>query len=347
MFGQLVIGPCGSGKSTYCRGMAELMRELKRKVAIFNIDPSNDDLPYECDVDIRELVKSDDAATENELGPNATQIYCLNVLASRPDWLEEKLVPFKDHYILFDCPGQFELYTDCDSMKEIVDFLTRKQRIQLSAVTLIDCLLCSSPHSYISAIMMSLSMMIHLELPHVNILSKMDALRRVAPEMAFNLEFYLKAGEGNLESLITKLFPEDFRVTHPLDIQYSNFIRAISQVTEDFSLVGFVPLAIEDKQSALHCLSVCDRANGYAFSAEGFHLQDESVKADTQPVGEYYTSLQEQYQEGPFCSSCGKDAEGGNLLQCSACKDAQYCNRDCQKADWPVHKRTCNYQQTV
>jgi GTPase SAR1 family protein len=347
MYGQLVIGPCGSGKSTYCRGMAELMRELKREVAIFNIDPSNEDLPYDCAVDIRELINAETAAEENNLGPNATQIYCLNVLASRLDWFSEKLAKYRECYILFDCPGQFELYTDCESMKEIVEFLTSKQKMQLAAVTLIDCLLCSSGHSYISAVMMSLSMMIHLELPHVNVLSKMDSLRRVAPEMAFNLEFYLKAGEGNLESLIVKLFPEDFEVSHPMDIKYSQFVKALSQVSEDFSLVGFVPLAIEDKESALHCLAVCDRANGYSFSAEGFHLQDEALKADTQPSGEYYTGLQERFQEGPFCTSCGRDARGKSLLRCSACKKAEYCDRECQKADWSVHKRTCNYQQKI
>ena len=347
MYGQLVIGPCGSGKSTYCKGMAELMSELKRKVAIFNIDPSNDELPYDCDVDIRQLVTSDQASEDHELGPNATQIYCLSVLASRLDWLSDKLAEFRDYYILFDCPGQFELYTDCDSVKQIVEFLTKKHKMQLAAVTLMDCLLCSSGHSYISAIMMSLSMMIHLELPHVNVLSKMDSLRRVAPEMAFNLEFYLKAGEGNLESLIAQLFPDDFEVSHPMDIKYSQFVKALSQVSEDFSLVGFVPLAIEDKESALHCLSVCDRANGYAFSAEGFHLQDEAVRADTQPVGEYYTGLQEKFQEGPFCASCGQNAKGRTLLRCSACKKAEYCDRECQRADWSVHKKTCNYQQKL
>lgn len=322
------------------------MRELKRKVAVINLDPSNDELPYECDVDVRELVNADEVALEIELGPNAVQVYCLDVLASRLDWLSDRLDDFKDHYLLFDCPGQFELYTDCDSMRTIVQFLTRRRRIELCAVTLIDCLLCSSPHTYISAVMLSLSMMINLDLPHVNVLSKMDTLRRVAPEMAFNLEYYLKAGEGSLESLISKLFPsESAEVHHPLDVTYSRFVKAISDVTEEFSLVGFVPLAIEDKESAIHCLAVCDKANGYAYSAEGFHLQDEAVKADTQPGGEYYTSLEEKFQDGPFCASCGKDADGGKLLRCSGCKLVEYCNRDCQKADWPVHKRVCNYKQ--
>lgn len=348
MFGQLVIGPCGSGKSTYCNGMSQLMIELKRKVVVINLDPSNDTLAYDYAVDIRELVKADEAALENDLGPNAVQIYCLDYLASHLDWFESHLKSYSDHYILFDCPGQFELYTDSDSMRSIVDFLTRKMKVHLVSVTLIDCMMCVSPHAYVSAVMLSLSMMINLELPHVNILSKMDTMRKLSPEMAFKLEYYLRAGEGDLEALVQKVFTlTDSEAPHPLDVSYGKFLRSISQVVEEFSLVGFVPLAVEDKESALHVLSVCDKANGFSFSAEGFHLQDEAYKEDTEPMTEYYTNLEEKFKEGPFCSACGEDSQGRKLLACSACKKAQYCNRDCQKADWPIHKRTCTYQQQL
>ena len=349
MFGQLVIGPCGSGKSTYCRGMKELMSGLGRHVSVVNLDPSNDELVYDCDLDIRSLIRAEDVASDIEIGPNAVQVYCLDFLASRLEWLEEQLKALGDSYFLFDCPGQFELYTDCESMKSIVEFLTKRMKLQLAAVTLVDCLLCSSSHSYISAVMMSLSMMIHLELPHVNVLSKMDTLRRVAPEMAFNLEFYLKGGEGNLQALVPKLFPGEHQECeqHPIDNKYSKFVSAISDVAEQFSLVSFVPLAIEDKELALHCLAVCDKANGFAFSAEGFNLQEEAVRADTQPSSEYFDGLRERLQEGPFCAACGKDAKGGNLLRCSGCKKVQYCDRECQKADWPSHKGTCSYKQKL
>ena len=36
-FGQLVIGPPGAGKTTYVGHMTELLRGLKRKVAIVNL----------------------------------------------------------------------------------------------------------------------------------------------------------------------------------------------------------------------------------------------------------------------------------------------------------------------
>ena len=42
------------------------------------------------------------------------------------------------------------------------------------------------------------------------------------------------------------------------------------------------------------------------------------------------------------CANCGKCEEsGGDLKACTACKLAKYCNRDCQIAHRPVHKKAC------
>lgn len=41
---------------------------------------------------------------------------------------------------------------------------------------LVDAHLCSDPGKYVSALLLSLSTMLHLELPHVNVLSKIDLI---------------------------------------------------------------------------------------------------------------------------------------------------------------------------
>ena len=48
--------------------------------------------------------------------------------------------------------------------------------MQLAAVHLVDAHLCSDPGKYVSALLLSLSTMLHLELPHVNVLSKIDLI---------------------------------------------------------------------------------------------------------------------------------------------------------------------------
>ena len=43
-----------------------------------------------------------------------------------------------------------------------------------------------------------------------------------------------------------------------------------------------------------------------------------------------------------LCANCGKGEEAGiNLKACTACKLVKYCNRDCQIAHRPQHKKEC------
>lgn len=57
-FGQVVVGPPGSGKTTYCFGMFQYLEAIGRDAAVINLDPANHGggLPYTPAVDIEELV---------------------------------------------------------------------------------------------------------------------------------------------------------------------------------------------------------------------------------------------------------------------------------------------------
>jgi GTPase SAR1 family protein len=41
-YGQLVVGPPACGKTTYCNGLAQFMRQMGRTVAIVNLDFANE-----------------------------------------------------------------------------------------------------------------------------------------------------------------------------------------------------------------------------------------------------------------------------------------------------------------
>lgn len=56
--------------------------------------------------------------------------------------------------------------------------LLTKIYVQLTCVNLIDSFYCTTPENYVSAVLLSLSTMLHLELPHVNVLSKIDLIQR-------------------------------------------------------------------------------------------------------------------------------------------------------------------------
>jgi GTPase SAR1 family protein len=90
-FAQLVIGPPGSGKSTYCDGMQQFMGAVERKCSVVNLDPANDHTSYQPAVDVRDLVTIDEIMQQEDLGPNGGVLFALEELEQNFDWLEESL----------------------------------------------------------------------------------------------------------------------------------------------------------------------------------------------------------------------------------------------------------------
>ena len=44
-------------------------------------------------------------------------------------------------------------------------------------------------------------------------------------------------------------------------------------------------------------------------------------------------------QWGTTCATCR--AMSTTHLRCAKCHDEWYCNKDCQRQHWPIHRRTC------
>jgi len=105
-------------------------------------------------------------------------MYCLEYLETNIDWLQQQLQPYMDngYYCIIDSPGQAELYTHHESLHNIVHALTTPElyHLQLAAVHLVDCHHCTDAYKFIAASLVSLQAMVRLELPHINILSKVD-----------------------------------------------------------------------------------------------------------------------------------------------------------------------------
>jgi GTPase SAR1 family protein len=59
-FGCMVVGPAGSGKSTFCHAIQEAAEQQGRTIKVCNLDPAAEVFKYKCDIDIRDLVSLDD-----------------------------------------------------------------------------------------------------------------------------------------------------------------------------------------------------------------------------------------------------------------------------------------------
>jgi len=131
-------------------------------------------------------------------------------------------------------------------------------------VNLIDSYALTSPSLYISTLLLSLRTMLQMDLTHINVLTKIDNLSKYPP-LPFNLDFYTEVQD--LSYLLPLLASES-----PMFGQgkFAALNEAIINLVEEFGLVGYETLAVEDKKSMMSLLQTIDRAGGYAFGgAEG------------------------------------------------------------------------------
>ncbi|KAK1317060.1 hypothetical protein QJS10_CPA05g02503 [Acorus calamus] len=150
---------------------------------------------YPVATDIRELVCLDDVMEETGLGPNGAFIYYMEYPFSLnafrmlednlDDWLAEELENYlDDEYLVFDCPidpetsvSHIELFAHVPVLWNFMNHLKHKI-FNICVVYLLDSQFITDVTKYISRCIASLYAMVQLELPHVNILSKMDLVAK-------------------------------------------------------------------------------------------------------------------------------------------------------------------------
>ena len=101
----LPVGPPGAGKSTLTNGLHQFLNAIARPISVANLDPANDNIPYSCAFDVRELVNVEDVMEREELGPNGGVLWAMEELEENFDWLEERLSECEETIVL-DPPGQ-------------------------------------------------------------------------------------------------------------------------------------------------------------------------------------------------------------------------------------------------
>eukprot|EP00750_Incisomonas_marina_P018180 INCI2743.2.p1 GENE.INCI2743.2~~INCI2743.2.p1 ORF type:complete len:438 (-),score=73.77 INCI2743.2:57-1214(-) len=283
-WGQIVVGPPGAGKTTYCQGMKMFMEAIERDAIVVNLDPANKETPYKCTVNITDLITVEEVMETLDLGPNGALMYCIEYLEANIDWLLDKLKPHMDRYMLFDCPGQIELFTHNPSLAKIIQHLT-KTNLQLCCVHLTDSHHCSDVAKYISATLVSLMVMLKLELPHVNVLSKIDLLEKFGP-LELGLNFF--ANGVDLVDVAPMVLRPGTRLGKLRSEMYVDMTTAICEQIDNFHLVAYHVLNIEDKVSVARLLREVDKAIGFMTEFTVDH-----VAKDASAESQYEDSLNE------------------------------------------------------
>jgi len=287
---QIVMGPAGSGKSTYCNAISKHCEVIGRPVHVVNLDPAAEHFEYPVAIDIRDLISLTDVIEELNYGPNGGLIYCMEYLLDNLNWLSEAIADYGDDYLIFDCPGQIELYTHLPVMQRLTRFLTNQCGYSLCGLYLLDSLFVSDSSRFMSGTLMCLSAMVQLELPHINILTKCDLIENKKTLRKFldpDMETVMAEmenrrmrrgktkGNGNEKdttvtssassSSSTSVSPSSsIGVRDP----YAHLTRALSSLVEQYSLVNFFPLDLTSEDSIGLLLQHIDRANAYGEDLE-------------------------------------------------------------------------------
>lgn len=212
-YGQLIIGPAGSGKSTFCKVMSESQSLLRRRVHVINLDPSNDALLYTPLVDLTDIISTEDVVDELALGPNGGLVYALDYLVDNFDIFQEMLEESvrEGDYVLFDCPGQLELYTHLDMFTRFIAKMTNEAGFILGSVYVMDVTVLGDYHKYVSGLLMGTVSMLQLGLPHATVLNKMDLLEEEGLVDELQERFYMESSlprseeSGRLDSKLKRM----------------------------------------------------------------------------------------------------------------------------------------------
>merc|ERR1712203_452572 len=105
----IVLGMAGSGKTTFVQRMAaDISISTEKPPYIVNLDPAVADVPYPCNIDIRDTVEYRQIMKEYGLGPNGAIMTSLNLFSTKFDQviniLKNKTREQYD-YIVVDTPG--------------------------------------------------------------------------------------------------------------------------------------------------------------------------------------------------------------------------------------------------
>lgn len=169
---------------------------------------------------------------------------------------EDEVPEYTSTWYIFDLPGQAELFTSHDSLREILQRQLVPLFTSILVVGVADATACGSIQRYLSVLLLSLTSMLYVELPMLHVMTKIDAVAsQVTPIPQTNdSEGAQSQGKnyqtfweplGGLEAACTVLDALEL-----IDAKDS-LTRALTGLLQDYSMVSFIPVAVEDKQCML------------------------------------------------------------------------------------------------
>lgn len=243
---------------------------------------------------------------EMGLGPNGGLIYCfeytitnraafyalyilmeVRFLLDNLDFLTEAMDSLTEEYlIIIDMPGQIELYTHIPVVPELARHLTRTGalNVNLCAAYLLESTFVVDRAKFFAGTLSAMSAMIMLEIPHVNVLSKMDLVKDTVSkkELKRFIDPDVSLLNDDPTDTLEAISSSQDRAVNPLDSgslmaggSFKRLNQAVAQLIDDFSMVSFLKLDVQDEESVGAILSYIDDAIQYHEAQEPREPNDE------------------------------------------------------------------------
>ena len=173
MISVFFAGTAGAGKSTLVGTFQRWMDENGFHAVTVNLDPGAEVLAYDADVDVREWVVLGQIMEEFNLGPNGAQVVAADMMAIQSQDIAEAVNEMEADYVLFDVPGQLELFAFRSSSKRIMENMGGRMPV---LVYLLDPMLIATPNGYVTSMLLGATVKFRFDVPMLYMLSKADLI---------------------------------------------------------------------------------------------------------------------------------------------------------------------------
>ena len=208
----IILGAAGSGKTLFTKNFGRYLSDLGFSVRRINLDPASRPR-YEADRDIREFIRTEEVMEREKLGINGALIRSAELSIKH---LSEVILD--DDYVIYDTPGQLELFIFTNFGVELVK---RLGSFSLG-IFLVDSSRVKNPNQYAAMISQSAVITLLLQIPVLTVFNKSD-LHKVRDFDFYKRELEKEGVLGEFFDHLLRFIEGTSVIYRPLRISAKNF----------------------------------------------------------------------------------------------------------------------------
>lgn len=246
---EIIIGPPGSGKSTYVDKKIDSIKN--RNPYVINLDPGNINTEH-YDYSITEKCTVTEYQKEYLKGPNASTKEILTDFVSNINQFYYDRLADNECYLLIDLPGQVEFLINGNSLQSLISTFSTKG-YSVVIVCLVDLVFFN--HSPLSSYLFTYICVSLLEVPYICVISKCDNFHKI--DFKYDLEKVCK---------LEILFDSDNEAFDGFKVK--DFRKSIIGFLSDNPLFNYEILDYENENTMRLLQLTIDRCSGYIYDEE-------------------------------------------------------------------------------